>query len=93
MRQIIFLMPFFLVGCINEETLNKSVEVKECFQITSSANGTVPNSPILLDKCTGETWILLRNTEPLRKGQQTPDYVWGWYRVERWSVENAVSGQ
>ncbi len=54
MRFIPFLLiPLLLTGCLNESKISQN----QCYEIYTSPD----LQPIKLDKCTGETWILVKN--------------------------------
>lgn len=91
MKSILLILLMLAVSaCIPEETAEKNDSLKiACFDIVQ-VKGVAPNSPLLIDKCTGETWMILRSNAPLQKGQKKPDFYYGWYRVERYAAENSV---
>ncbi len=91
MRFILLLFPLlFLSGCLEEVKVSQEAGQKTCFELTPISSGP-PNSPILWDRCTGETWMLLREATPAEKGKPSDGFAYGWYRIERWAVENAVA--
>lgn len=91
MRFILFLLPLlFLSGCLEEVKISQEAGQKTCFELTPINSGP-PNSPILWDKCTGETWMLLRQPVPAEQGKLSTGFTYSWYRIERLAVENLVS--
>lgn len=46
----------------------------ECLQLSQPAEGTTPNTPLLLNKCTGSTWMLVR--VPLPAPSTNTAYRW-----------------
>lgn len=62
-----------------------------CYETISVPSGP-PNSPILVNKCNGDTYMLLRNPSPKKDNQLTADFYYGWYRIERYGIENSVAG-
>lgn len=92
LRAIALLSCLALSGCDYSYSLGKTQE-RACFEIISPTEDTAPNSPIMLDKCTGETWVILRVTEPLEKGETVPGFSYTWYKIERYGVINSVAGR
>jgi hypothetical protein len=45
-----------------------------CFEVVASASETQPAGAILLNRCTGQTWILVRTYQPSARGN--PVYRW-----------------
>lgn len=73
-----------LTGCLEDKPK------AECFEMYNQ-NQAYPKLPMLLNKCTGETWILLRETYPPGKGESQGTAVYKWFRVNQTILENAVN--
>jgi hypothetical protein len=82
---------FVLTGCIEQKIETPPLPPK-CFNIVELKSNVSP-SPILIDKCTGETWTILRESDELSKGQTAASYTYKWFRIERYAVENSVAGR
>lgn len=76
---------FLLTGCLGDEKQDV------CFDIINSTMGH-PNQPILINKCSGETWMVIREEYIKQPNELTPDYVLRWYRVDRTIEENSIAG-
>jgi hypothetical protein len=51
-----------------------------CFAVTPG-NGNQPFAPIMVDACTGQTWILVK----IRNGEKPEDgYTYQWFNIERY---------
>jgi hypothetical protein len=57
-----------------------------CYEISAGNPNLAPYSPILIDKCTGKTWILSKVT--LREGKQDCVFRWSPVRVGDESSES-----
>ena len=70
-----------------------SAQDKQCFEIAQvEPNPTFPPQ-YLLNKCTGESWILLKSrVEPEGKDEKE-SYSWGWHPVLRYEGFNQVQGK
>lgn len=71
---------FALPGCNDD----KKAEVEKpvvCYDVI--------NRTLLINRCTGETWLWLSDPVLDADGKST-DTVWGWYEVRRIHAENAV---
>ena len=84
MRWCVLLLPLLLAGCLEDEHLSK------CFDIIDVTRQ--PAQPILLNRCTGETWIAIQETLPKREDQLTASYVLRWYKIHHTDVENGIAG-
>lgn len=83
--RLFFILPLFLLaGCLDE--WKPKEENPKCFEIIDKHDGPPP-SPILLDKCKGETWMLLRS--PIGKDS----YTYRWFRMEVMAGENTISSK
>lgn len=85
------LLLFALTGCPLDEKQLEPVKPM-CFDIVNVTNAPPALQPILINKCTGDTYIALQTSLPLRKDQLTPDKIWSWYKVEIGYGINAVGG-
>jgi hypothetical protein len=74
-----------LSGCFEE----KSQPI--CYDIVNITNGQ-PNQPILINKCTGETWMTLREELPKQKNELTPSYILKWFKIDQGYGSNVVAG-
>ena len=82
----ILALPLLLTGCLWDE--KQEARPTQCFEIIKSEE----LQPILINKCTGETWMALRENLPLRDNQVTPSGVYSWYKIEISSQVNSVAG-
>jgi hypothetical protein len=57
----------------------------QCFFVVAPTANTLPPIPILLNKCTGETWIVIRqlikNADPA-KGEKE-EWAWRWAPLQK----------
>jgi hypothetical protein len=49
-----------------------------CFDILSPGQGTSPDGMMLIDKCSGRTWLLIRIPIPDDKGNATTEFAYRW---------------
>ena len=70
MRWILFLLPFLLAGCLESKV--------DCFTIVPE---TRTLRPIILDKCTGKTWMLVYVTLVDDKGKETGKFTYRWFNI------------
>jgi hypothetical protein len=49
-----------------------------CWEITTPAQGVVPEALILLNKCEGKTWIMTRVYLVDKQGKRTGGWVFRW---------------
>lgn len=97
MKFIIIISAVLLSGCI-EVTPKENSQTKAllqqttCFDIIDSIGGQ-PEQAILINKCTGETWITLKSAFPLEEDEITPSFTYKWYRIHRYEKENSVAGR
>jgi hypothetical protein len=56
------------------ETPTPSPPATSCFDVVATASDASPNAPIMIDRCTGRTWLLVRT--PLDKGGTSFTYLW-----------------
>lgn len=89
-RAILMILPLVLAGCLEDEKALATPTM--CYDIIPINDGP-PRSPLLVNKCTSETWMLLRTVFPKGPGETTPGYKYGWHRIEVWSSENSVAGK
>jgi hypothetical protein len=82
-----------LTACPWDKKKEAEVPQVPCHEIINPGRYMPPSSPILLDKCTGETWMMLRSDLPLEKGERTPGRTWKWYLIPKGYGENASAGQ
>jgi hypothetical protein len=60
-----------------------------CYDIKMTAPES-PYTPILLNRCTGQTWQLVRVVVNDAKGKQTDQFVYRWYMIEAAAGEAAL---
>ncbi len=77
-----------LTACPEETKSLESAQVP-CFDIILTGANTPPPSPILLNKCTGETWMVLHSDVNL--GDKEKGRSYSWYKMERYAVENVAA--
>jgi hypothetical protein len=56
------------------ETPTPSLPATSCFDVVPTASDASPNAPIMIDRCTGRTWLLVRT--PLDKDGASFTYLW-----------------
>ena len=81
MRVVVALIFVTLFGssAVAQETAGK-----HCFEITSPEPNVAPRSLVLLDKCTGSSWLLYRAPLNDKQGnQQIFTYRWAPITVEK----------
>lgn len=89
MRLIVVpLALFLLAGCLEVKVEKRADEKVSCFEVIDMRD----DPSMLLNRCTGETWIALQKGYPEDKEDKYPSYSWRWYKVERYSDENIVAG-
>ncbi len=49
-----------------------------CFDILSPGQGSSPDGMMLIDKCSGRTWLLIRIPIPDDKGNVTTEFAYRW---------------
>jgi len=49
-----------------------------CFDILSPGQGSSPDGMMLIDKCSGRTWLLIRIPIPDDKGNATTEFAYRW---------------
>src|SRR4051794_28072094 len=52
-----------------------------CFDVASAGQGAQPASMILVNKCTGYTWLLTRNALADDKGKVTGAFSYRWHPI------------
>jgi hypothetical protein len=55
-----------------------STRTEPCFDILSPAQGSSPDGMMLIDKCSGRTWLLIRIPIPDDKGNPTTEFAYRW---------------
>ena len=58
-----------------------------CWEIYAGTSNVAPYTAILLNKCSGDSWLLIRSGVTDKKGKGTDSWVW------RWSPLNAESSE
>jgi hypothetical protein len=67
----------------------------QCFEVLMAPRGgatvlsTDPASSILLNRCTGDTWMLVRTT--VSKTGKPEEYAYRWYPISAGSSEAVIS--
>ncbi|WP_156459951.1 hypothetical protein [Mesorhizobium sp. Root157] len=68
-----------LAGCNDVFGTMSDASSSQCFSIISG-NSTQPYSPIMLNRCKGEAWLLVRSP----KGDKPEDdFTYNWYKMDR----------
>lgn len=84
MRWAAITVMLVLAGCNEISVTTKSESPAECFSISPN-NGNQPFSHVLLDKCTGSSWLLVRS----RLGDKPEDgYTYQWVSLEKIDYRN-----
>jgi len=86
-RWCLMLVPILLSGCF-EDKKPESPQPIACFDIIDHHDDPPP-SPILINKCTGETWIALYELATDADGK-SKDRVYKWYRMRQTDQVNAA---
>jgi hypothetical protein len=60
---------------------------RACFQIMATPSDGGPSSAILLDACTGQTWILVRSYQPAAKKGRAGNVAHRWEPLSKDSAE------
>jgi hypothetical protein len=87
--KIILLLSLCLPSC-KFDFEDKTPTLEMCYDIVIGRNSA--NESILINKCTGETWMMLRETAPKEKDELTPSYTNRWYKINKAEFENTVAG-
>jgi hypothetical protein len=58
-----------------------------CFQIMATPAGAGPSSAILLDRCTGQTWILARIYQAVTKKGRANNVAYRWEPLSKEATE------
>jgi hypothetical protein len=83
---------FLVILLLTARNEHRAVEQPSmCYEIVKIERGN-PEQPVLLNKCTGETWIVLKESLAKTENQLTPDYVFKWYFVPKVYTTNDVAG-
>lgn len=91
MRWGLILLPLLLAGCLDDE-LKTAGSQSHCYDIVPIADGP-PGSPLLINKCSGETWMLLRTVHPKEKDEKIASYTYRWHLVASFGDENVIAGK
>lgn len=84
MKWAIAIALLALAGCDEINVTTKSENPKECFAITAN-DGKQPFSHVLLDKCTGQSWLLVR----MKFGDDPSDgYTYQWLSLQKLDYRN-----
>lgn len=70
---------FLLSGC--DLSGDKSAKAANCFSVIPG-NTTQPYSPIMVDACRGETWVMVRS--PF-SDKPEDGYTYNWYKMDRFA--------
>jgi hypothetical protein len=55
-----------------------SGRTEPCFDVLSPGQVSSPDGMMLIDKCSGRTWLLIRIPIPDDKGNETTDFAYRW---------------
>lgn len=72
-----------LTGCNRLVDQPQQQDASHCFSITPGV-GQQPYSPILLDACTGRSWLLVKGNKP------DGSFTYQWFALERFETANPV---
>ena len=64
-----------------------------CFQIMATPAGAGPSSAILLDRCTGQTWILARVYQAATKKGRASNVAYRWEPLSKEATERPLPTQ
>lgn len=89
MKYFLVIALVMLSGCIPENNIEHP---QPCFEVIYP-QGSALVTPIMLNKCTGESWILLKVSEPLKEDETSPSFSWAWYTINGYYSENYIGGK
>jgi hypothetical protein len=97
MRGIVVAIVFLIFTCPIAAAQKSDFEGKpgQCFEVLMAPRGgtnvlsTDPASSILLNRCTGDTWMLVRTT--VSKTGKPEEYAYRWYPISVGSSEALLS--
>jgi hypothetical protein len=52
-----------------------------CWEIVAGVEKVTPNGPILLNRCNGATWVLVRKTTSAATAKSLEEYTYRWYPI------------
>lgn len=55
-----------------------AAEETQCFEVVSAGPNIVPNSFIKINKCTGQSWVLVKTTLPKAKNEVDTPFTYRW---------------
>jgi hypothetical protein len=74
---MVFLLALFAPACCPATGALAQEQPGACFDVIANANDSGPAGAILLNRCNGQTWLLVRTYQPAGKGAP-PQFVYRW---------------
>lgn len=81
------LFPLLLTGCYEAKKEAKE-NLVECFEVIEQSK--TPR-PLMVNKCTGDTWILVYTTLAEKQEGQPETFTYRWYPLTYSTTETALS--
>jgi hypothetical protein len=67
----------FVCSVLHSATAEESPK-EACWEIVSGTKDAAPYTALLLNKCTGNTWLLIRTGLADKQGKPTDSWIWRW---------------
>lgn len=80
-------LPLLLSACLEEKEKEKNLSPSACVDIITSQT----ERPIKVDKCNGDTWMLIRTTLVDDMGKETGTFTYRWMLLSSTSEEPELS--
>jgi hypothetical protein len=74
-----------IIGHVAADAAESDASAGPCFQILPPVLNREPASPILFNKCTGDTWLLVKKNGRAGHGKRVASYRW-----QRMEVDNTM---
>jgi hypothetical protein len=58
--------------------LNSSAPNGPCWEIYSGNKDAAPYAALLLNKCDGRSWVLVKDPAPVNQGKESDAWTWRW---------------
>ncbi len=84
---ILALALFSLSGCIEITTSEKTQKATACFEVVTPKD----SNTVKIDKCKGESWILVRTTIIGNDNKPTGEYAFRWRPILTFEGEALLS--
>lgn len=77
----------FISGC--DLSGGESAKAENCFSVVPG-NNVQPYAPIMVDSCSGDSWLLVRTP---RSANKADGYTFSWYKLDRFSFPPSIVSQ